>query len=447
MGLLHSFNPIKDEETAEMDISRRKFMGGTAGAVLAAGTMAQRSVFGANERIQVAVVGINGRGGSHIGGFSDLPGSEIAALCDPDSRVLERRAKGVEEKTGKAPKQYGDLREVMADDSIDVVTIATPNHWHTLAAIWALQAGKDVYVEKPCAHSVWEGRQLATAAEKYSDRIVQHGTQRRSDARWIRDLRLMKEGIIGDVYMARGLGYKSGSRGSIGIADNEAPPPHLNWDLWQGPASEQAYCKNYHPYRWHWFWHYGNGEIGNQGVHQMDVCAWGMDRGLPVKISSAGGRYTYDDQGETPNTQVTTMTYADGTMTVFEVRNRYTNDESGVKVGNLFYGSEGYYVEGKGFFDKRDKPIEVTEPMPEMPAGGHYGTFLNAVHTRDRDAIHGTAMDGHLSAAHCHLGNISYRVGRTVHFDPATETFGDDAEANALLKREYREPYVVPQLA
>ncbi|HEO69774.1 MAG TPA: Gfo/Idh/MocA family oxidoreductase [Candidatus Hydrogenedentes bacterium] len=409
-----------------MSVTRRQFLGRSAAAVLVAGTMTRGKVFGANDRIRVGVVGIHGRGGSHIDGFSGLDDSEVVALCDCDRNVLAARAKQLEERCGKKPKTYVDMRELIADGEIDAVSFATPNHWHTLGTVWACEAGKDVYVEKPLSHEVWEGRQLVAAAKRWN-RIVQHGTQRRN---------------------------------AIGEGVEMEPPEHLDWTLWQGPATERPYKDYpnkqgdegfYVHYNWHWCWHYGNGDIGNQGVHQMDVALWGLDKGFPTRVVSMGGRYGYEDGGETANTQVSTFQYADGTMLVFEVRGRYTNNEAGAMVGNLFYGSEGYMVEDK-LYDKNGKQL----PDPEEKSlsevgvdGNHFYSFVKAVQSRNQDDVQGTALDGHLSSAHCHLANISYRIGRELHFDPKTERFvGEGAtEGNELLRRACRAGFEVPELA
>jgi len=440
------------------ELSRRNFLNASAAAMFAAGTAASARSYAANDKVGICVIGVNGRGGSHLDGFTDAPDSQVVAICDPDQRVLDRRSKQIKDKTGIEPKQFKDMREAFADDDIDAVSIATPNHWHTLATVWACQAGKDVYVEKPATHNVFEGKQLIAAAKKYN-RIVQHGTQRRSDGRWIRDIGILHSGdVIGPVYMARGLGYKSGNRGELRDRGASEVPEYLDWRLWQGPASEQDYNPVYHPYNWHWFWHYGNGEIGNQGIHQLDVGAWGMNRGLPVKVYSTGGRYTYDDMGETPNTNVATFTYEDGTMFVFEVRNRWTNDEGGrmidgkyrrgVDVGNLFYADGGYYVEGQGFFDERNEPIEVDYskyPMPETK--GPWQNFINAVKSRKQEDIYGNVEDAHVSSALAHLANTSYRLGRSLEFDPKSERYVNDDEANAMLTRQYAPGFEVPDLA
>ncbi|HOZ45370.1 MAG TPA: Gfo/Idh/MocA family oxidoreductase [Candidatus Hydrogenedentes bacterium] len=431
-----------------MSVTRRQFLGTSAAAVIVAGTMARGKVFGANDRVRVGVVGIHGRGGSHIQGFSRLPGSEVVALCDCDKNVLAGCAKDLEDQTKQKPKTFVDMRDLFADNAIDAVSFATPNHWHALGAVWACQAGKDVYVEKPLSHEVWEGRQLAAAAKK-CNRVVQHGTQRRSEPDWVRAMQRMKEGVIGEVYMARALCYKR--RDSIGFQETSEPPAHLDWNLWQGPAQERAYCANFVHYNWHWFWDYGNGDLGNQGVHQMDVAVWGLGKGFPTRVASMGGRYGYEDQGETANTQVCNYLYDDGKLLVFEVRGRYTNDEKGVMVGNLFYGSDGYMAEAK-FYDKEGKeiPDEKGVNAAELGVtGDHFFSFIQAVNSRKEEDIHGTALEGHISAGHCHLGNISYRLGRELRFDATAERFvGEGADdANKMLTREYREPFVVPQLA
>ncbi len=437
-----------------MSMSRRKFLGTTATAAVVAGTMTKGKVFGANERIRVACVGIRGRGGSHIEAFANHPESEVVAVCDVDSRFLNQRAEALEKSTGKKPRTAKDVRDLLARDDIDAITIATPNNSHTLIAVWACQAGKDVYVEKPLSHDVWEGRQLVAAAKKYG-RVVQHGTQNRSSNNWLNVIKLLREGVIGEVHTARGLGYKNGNRGSIGFADDTDPPDYLDWNLWQGPALERPYNPLYHPYNWHWFWHYGNGEIGNQGVHQMDCGVWGMGKGLPVKVYSTGGRYTYKDQAETPNTNTACFTYADGTEFIFDVRNRFTNSEGGVmingefregaRVGNLFYGSEGYWVERVGFFDKDDNPMEVQ--MEDFPTEGPFGNFIKAVKSRKDEDNFASAEVGHESSVHCHLANISYRLGRSLEFNPDTLSFVNDDEANGMIRREYREGFEVPELA
>lgn len=431
-----------------MEVSRRNFIGASAAAVIAAGTMAKGKVFGANDNVRACCIGLNGRGGEHIKGMLETPGFELVALCDVDERVLERRAKECEKKSGKKPKLFKDAREVMADKDIDAITIATPNHWHSLLSIWGCQAGKDVYVEKPLSHNVWEGRQVANAMLK-TGRVVQHGTQSRSSASWQRDIKLMHDGIIGRINMAKGFTYKNGNRFALPERGPEKPPAELDWDLWQGPAQEQKFTKNYVPYNWHWFWLYGNGEIGNQGVHQMDIAVWGLgkDAELPVRVYSAGGRYAWKDQAQTPNTQTTTMTYGDGVMLVFEVRNLGSYEEAGKETGNHFFGDTGYYVEGQGFFDYKGKPIPIPDGTPTPEGHNIWENFLTAIKSHKIEDCPCPATVGCISSAHCHLGNISYRLQRSLEFDPKTERFVSDEEANAMLTRDYRKPFVVPEIA
>ena len=444
-----------------MKLNRRQFIGRTATAVLVAGTMARGKVFGANNRIGICTIGFHGQGGSHI---KDILGmkdeAEYVALCDVDSEVLERGAKAVQEAQGKAPKQYRDIRQALEDKAIDAVTIATPNHWHSLAAIWACQAGKDVYVEKPLSHSIYQGRQLVAAAEKHG-RIVQHGTQNRSNSTAIRDMRLMHDGFIGKIVESRGYVYKNGNRGPIGHGKPGPVPANLDWPLWQGPSPEHPFMINvdrkkpglYVHYDWHYFWEYGNGEIGNQGVHQMDVACWGHNRGLPVRVYSSGGRYGLDDDGQTPNTQATTFTYADGSIMTFEVRNLGSFQEAdGGNCGNSFFGTKGYYVYERGFFTYKEGKTSEREPMPipaDAPAvekGSKWHRFFKAIRSRKTADLPVSPLDAHFSCAHCHLGNIAYRLGRSLEFDPNSERF-KDAEANRFLKREYRKGFEVPQCA
>lgn len=435
-----------------MSVTRRQFLGASAAAMVAAGTMGARRAHGANDRIRVAVIGLNGQGGSHLGEFLDRSEEvDVVALCDVDSDVLARRVAQAKEKSGKEPKAYSDMRQLFEDGGVDAVTIATPNHWHSLAAIWACQAGMDVYVEKPLSHNIYEGRQLVAAAAKYG-RIVQHGTQSRSNPTLMRDLRLIHEGFIGDIVHSRGYVYKTGNRASIGHGSPAEPPANLNWDLWQGPAQEKPYLAREDGsglqvhYNWHWFWDYGNGEIGNQGVHEMDLAVWGHNRGLPVKVYSTGGRYGWDDQGETPNTQATSFTYADGTIVTFEVRNLGSFHEGGGgSCGNSYFGTKGYYVRDAGFFGYDNKPIEVDEPLPESL--GRFGTFLKAVRSRKQEDVSAPVEAGHLACVHIHMGNAAYRLGRQLAFDPETERFVGDDEANALASRAYREGFAVPQIA
>ncbi|MGH9659272.1 MAG: Gfo/Idh/MocA family protein, partial [Bryobacteraceae bacterium] len=332
-------------------MNRRYFLSSAA-----AGVALRSSALSANDRVRVAVVGLRGRGGSHINAYKDAPNAEIVALCDVDEAVLGKRAGELEKAGKKKPALITDFRKILEDKSIDAVSIATPNHWHTLQTIWACQAGKDVYVEKPCSHNIFESRQIVAAARKYN-RIVQHGSQSRSSE----GLREGFAGItetIGDVYMARGLCFKW--RDTIGRAKEEAVPSGVHYDLWTGPAPVRPFTRNRFHYNWHWQWAYGDGDIGNQGIHQMDVARWGLGVKYPTKISSMGGHFMFDDDQETPNTQVAMLEFNEGgrkRMLVFEVRHWMSNNEAGIgkggadnSVGNTFFGSKGYMAINGGSY-------------------------------------------------------------------------------------------------
>jgi predicted dehydrogenase len=390
------------------------------------------------DELRVAVLGINGRGGAHIGAFTRIEGSRVVALCDPDETLFESRAAAVTNAGHPKPKFYADIRDLLEDDEIDAISIATPNHWHCLATIWGCQAGKDVYVEKPLSWGVWEGRQAVKAARKYG-RIVQVGTQRRSDGRFRDAVARYRRGDVGTPVMARATCYKP--RPSIGYQPVEDPPATLHWDVWKGPGPDVPFHRNLVHYNWHWFYDFGNGDLGNQGVHQMDVARWGIDKALPVHVSSTGGRLGYDDQAETPNTQTCSFQYDDGTMLVFEVRGLPTAEESGGRIGNQFYGSEGWMSENDGFQAHIGYNGEVQEfdgPLPPVGGAGaddHFANFVKAVRSRRVEDLNADVLEGHYSAALCHLGMISHRLGRALEFDPETEEFVGDDEANSMLRR------------
>jgi predicted dehydrogenase len=274
------------------------------------------------------------------------------------SACCSKQARWSSSALGARPKLYTDLRQLLEDKAVDAVSTATPNHWHALLTIWACQAGKDVYVEKPACWSFEEGEKMIEAARKYN-RIVQVGHQTRSDPVTRLAVQRAWAGEIGKIYMSRGLCYKP--RGPIGFQKDTDPPPWLHWELWQGPATRRPFNPNYVHYNWHWFWNYGNGDIGNQGVHQVDIARWFLNKRYPVKVHSVGGRYGYEDQGETPNTQIATFEYEDGTLLVFEVRGLFTNDEQGAKIGNLVYGSLGYMSSGDGYKPRRSPQEELPE--------------------------------------------------------------------------------------
>ncbi len=434
-------------------INRRQFIGRSAAAAAAAPAILSETSWGANDRLQVAVVGLRGQGRAHLRGFESQPGVEVVAVCDIDESVLAECSRGIQERGGREPAAYTDLRRLLENPDVDAVSFAVPNHWHALATIWACQAGKDVYVEKPVSHNVWEGRQMIAAARR-SGRIVQVGHQMRSSTAMQGAVEFLQSGQLGEVYMAKGLCYKW--RDTIGHSRAEPVPEGVHYDLWLGPAPEQPFQPNRFHYNWHWYWDFGNGDIGNQGVHQMDIARWGLGLDAhPVKVSSMGGHVMFDDDQETPNVQHAQFEYPpDGAgrrkILQFEVRHWISNHEGGIgegednTVGVIFYGSEGYmvvdsYSSWRVFLGRK------REPGPHARAGGdHYRNFVEAVRARDSSLLNCSLEEGHKSATLCHLANVSYRVGRSLQFDPANERF-EDEEANALLSRAYREPYVVPE--
>jgi predicted dehydrogenase len=486
------------------EISRREFLAKTAqttaGVVAAttlAGCVTQKGpvfatrVLGANERINMAAIGIRGRGLGHVKTFSGMKNVQLKTLCDTDENLYASRIKVAKEAGGVEPGTEYDMRRVFDDKEIDAVCSATPNHWHSLLTIWACQAGKHVFIEKPASHNVWEGRKMIEAACKYN-RIVQIGFQNRSSSNVIQAIKLMKSGYLGEIVMTRGLCYKK--RDDIGrYPDGPVPKgmgfgmtvgkkrtlmwdkdylDKVHYDLWIGPAPKRPFNRNRFHYNWHWNWDYGNGDIGNQGVHQMDVARWalGVEK-HPVEISSTGGYLAYDSDQQTPNTQTTTFKYCCGKVLQFEVRGLLTNDEAGVKVGNIFYGTKGYLAlsaSGDQWAtymgpdaepgEKSGGAAEVADPTNLAgTAGANFGRFINAVRTGNKKDIDADVKGGHLSSALCHLANISYRVGRTLKFDGAAEKCVGDGEANRMLKgfpqeakngkivaKGYRNPYAIP---
>ena len=419
-----------------------------------------------NDEITLAVVGINGQGKSHLRCFNAIDGVRIKTICDVDERLYA----GAMEFAGNLGVEdlhfEPDLRRVLDDKDIDAVSIATPEHWHALQTIWACQAGKDVYVEKPVSHNISEGRISCDAARKYN-RIVAAGTQQRSFPHIQEAIRLLHEGVIGDVYMAKGLCFKA--RDSIGHKENSPVPEGIHYDLWLGPAPLRPFNENRFHYNWHWFWDYGCADIGNQGVHEIDTARWGLNKNThPKKIHCVGGYYAFDSDQETPNTQFVTFEWDDGVILQFEVRGLYSNAEDELRIGNLFYGTEGWmHLDINGFstyFGRKNEPgpsMEAITVTDEQGIGGpkgfaegnahsssrimHRENFINAVRSRDVSGLTADIIQGHLSSSLCHLANISYRLDRKLQFDNRTERFVGDDIADAYLTRDYRHPYIMPE--
>jgi predicted dehydrogenase len=481
-------------------LDRREFVvqtAQTAAGVAAAGALlggsqaraqapAGRRVLGANDRVVLASIGIRGQGNALKRGFARLPGVEIKTLCDVDANLFAERVNDsrlADVPTFK-PGTVQDLRRVLDDKDIDGILVATPNHWHALATIWGLQAGKHVFVEKPASHTVWEGRKMVEAAAKYG-RLVQVGTMNRSRPAVREAIEFLHKGGLGEVYMARGLCYKArpsigryadgalkpGEQYKLNVESNDMEPTwddaylsKVDYDLWLGPAPKRPFNRNRFHYNWHWHWDFGNGDTGNQGPHQFDIARWGLNKlEHPVRISSTGGLFAdRETSQETPNVHTTLFTYADGKVMEFATRGTSTNDEGTQKIGNVFYGSKGWlWIDGDGrswqsYLGRKDEKGPGTS-LPASSGSGsdprfptsiespHYANFVDAIRAGDASKLASGIEDGHLSSALPHLANIAYRVGRTLTFDVKTEKFKGDAEADKLLTRPYRAPYVIPE--
>ncbi|HEX43026.1 MAG TPA: Gfo/Idh/MocA family oxidoreductase [Phycisphaerales bacterium] len=413
--------------------SRREFLkcslaAGTAFVVC--GTRATPKVLGANNRLRIAVAGVNGRGDSHISGWLGQDNVEIAYLIDPDERVLANKLKSVERKVeGKYTCQgLTDVRKALEDKNLDAISIATPNHWHSLMTIWAAQAGKHVYVEKPMSHDIVEGRVAVEAQKKYGV-VVQHGTQSRSSASNAGLHDLVRSGKFGKMKIS--YGYCCKPRDGIGFKSPSAPPANLDWNLWRGPAIIDSYHGNYVHYNWHWFWETGNGDMNNQGTHQLDMACWALDNDTvhPIRAMALGGRFVWNDQGETPNTMFGIAEYPNGQFVYFNVRN--VNYEGYPRqVENEYYFEDGgkiirgrYYPKGSTEGEKIDIPAGKVTP------GGNWGSFIAACRAGDPMMANGNAWEAHKGCVVGHLMNNSYRLGKAVPFNARAGGFADNTDA------------------
>ena len=483
-------------------ISRRRFLAGSVAAGAATLLTPHSRVLGANSDIRVAVVGFNQQGVGHIEGYRRMPGVRVVALCDADKNVVDREVSKFD-KRGEKVAGCTDVRKIIDDKNVDVISTATPNHWHSLIVVWGCQAGKDVYVEKPVSHEIWEGRKAVEAARKYN-RIVQTGTQNRSDMGLKAAFEYLQKGELGKILCARGFCYKP--RGSIGKVDGPQPiPPGVDYDLWCGPAPKEPLMRRHLHYDWHWVWPTGNGDIGNQGIHEMDMCRWALGQGaLAPRVMSIGGRYGYDDDATTPNTLISFFDYKPAPL-IFEVRGlpRKKSDSEkeflkfgmdnyrGIRVGIVVQCENGYFAGGGGGGWVYDKDGKKVKQFKGGEGGQHKDNFIKAVRSRKREDLKADILEGHLSSALCHMGNIPYRLGKESSPDQISEIIKGDkeaadsferfkehlaanevkiektpvilgpsltmdsdkeqftgtlaAEANKLATREYRAPFVVPE--
>lgn len=413
--------------------NRRQFLKSSSAigaSVLLSGTRASGNILGANDRVRIAVAGLNGRGQSHIGGWLGEDNVEIAYLADPDQKVLDRAVSAVSKRTeGKyAPVGVPDIRRALDDKSIDAISIATPNHWHSLLTIWGAQAGKHVYVEKPMSHDVEEGRVAVEAQKKYGV-VIQHGTQRRSDANIAGLHEAIQDGRFGKLKIS--YGYCCKPRGSIGFKPVGAPPAGLDWNIWRGPAMIEDFHANYVHYNWHWFWKSGNGDLNNQGTHQLDVARWAIDTDQthPVRVMAIGGRFQWKDQGETPNTMFALAEYPNGQQVFFNVRNvNYDGYER--QVENEYYFEDGGKIIRNKYYEKgstEGQPVKVERG--KVTPGGNWGSFIAAVRANDPGMANGNVYDAHYGCVLGHLMNNSYRLGKPAPFQASSGKFGDNADA------------------
>lgn len=429
------------------NVTRRHFLQQSAVAGLGLGLMGQlgslRADAAPGNRIRVAAVGVGPRGRVLANVFARLPGSEVAYVCDPDSRALSRTLEACTEAQGRAPKAEKDFRRTLEDPDLDAIVIASPDHWHAHMGILALQAGKHVYVEKPCSHSPREGELLVEAARRH-DRVVQMGNQRRSWPKLQEAMELIRNGEIGDVHHSRG--WYANARGPIGHGNQTTPPEWLDFELWQGPAPRRPYQDNLVPYNWHWFWHWGTGEVGNNAIHCLDLSRWGLGVDYPVRVTSSGGRYYYNDDWETPDTQILSYEFEGGKQITWEGFSCNRLGAMGDGFGVTFHGSEGSIMIEAGnayrLFDKKGGEIRrvTDDSVPAHGWGferdaGHVNNFLDCIRNGGRPVSE--IGDAHISTVTQQLGNIAHRVGRTLNCDPANGHVIDDEGAAALWTREY----------
>ncbi|WP_435010736.1 Gfo/Idh/MocA family protein [Tundrisphaera lichenicola] len=424
---------------------RRTFLGDCSKAVAGAAGIVSLAASSASSapanRIQLAVMGLRGRGKGLALGFAAMPDARVSHLVDVDENLLGPLAREVAERQSSEPKAATDIRRVLEDPSVDALVIATPDHWHALATVWACQHGKHVYVEKPASQTLWEGRKMVEAARKY-DRVVQVGTQSRSAPHYQEMIEYVRSGKLGEVHMAKA--WNSQLRSNIGHTADSEVPKGVDYDLWQGPAQRRAFNPNRFHSTWHWNWDYGTGDIGNDGIHDLDIARWGLGVTAPASVSCVGGKWAHDDDQQVPDTQVVSFTFPESkAILIYEQRLWSPYVQEGYENGVAFYGTKGYILVGRSgwqIIGAGNKPIPTaSRPFADEP---HRRDFLDRIRSGGRP--NADIEEGHHSAVLAHLGNIAYRVGRPLSYDAKAETILHDAEAVALLRRDYHKGFEIP---
>lgn len=423
--------------------NRREFLG--SAAVLASTAATGSAAASANEKVGVAVLGC-GRGANLASWFARLPESQVVAVCDPDQNRASNLCDKIETIQGRRPEQIVDFRPLLDRQEVDALAVATPDHWHAPATILGCVAGKDVYVEKPCSHNIVEGRLAVEAARKYQ-RIVQHGTQLRSAPHYEKAWQLIRDGVIGKPMLVKAINNQR--RGRLDPQPDSAVPDGVDYDLWLGPAAERPFNRNRFHSSWHWMWDYGTGDLGNDGVHQIDLGRWALGLKAPKAVSCSGAKLgSRGDAQQTPDTMVVTWEY-DDLLYVFEQRDFTPYRMQGHRLDNdnIIYGDEGFMMidrDGYRVFYRGERGPEFHQSWEDTPT--HYQNFITCVKNHQQSELIAEIEEGHYSSLLCHLGNISYRTGRRLHFDAETETFPGDDEANAYLGRQYRKGYELPTI-
>ena len=421
---------------------RRNFLIGTSVAS-ATVVLASLAKAGPNDRLNVCMVGVRGRGSSLGLNFASLPDVQITHICDVFEPTAAAFAMQIAEKQKSMPKTEVDLRRVLDDKSVDAIVVATPDHWHALATIWGCQAGKHVYVEKPISNNVFEGRQMVSAARKFN-RVVQVGTQSRSAPHYREAIDLIRNGRIGKVHMAKA--HNSQLRRRVPAVPDSEIPKGLDWNIWQGPAPGRPFNTNRYTYGWRWLWDYGTGDMGNDGVHDLDIARWGLDVDYPTEVNCTGDKLQFvGDIQETPDTQIVTFRFPNkDAILVYEQRLWSPYFQEGFENGVVFYGTEGYVAIGRKSWKLVEKKNKVVfDRQVEFSDLHHLKNFVACIKSGDRPNC--DIEEGYRSTLLAHLGNLSFRVGRTLQFDSVTQNVINDEKANSLLKRTGRGEFVIPE--